>query len=104
MLLYSHLFNPANLQMSSKQVIIISPQNTLAHLSGVMDGSDQESMGSRPLSPNWEEEPIDSGSESKTPTGRSKGGGGKMCKRRGRCMECPNCLKKDDCGQCPNCL
>ncbi|XP_065887325.1 histone-lysine N-methyltransferase 2B-like isoform X2 [Dysidea avara] len=79
-------------------------KNTLAHLSGVMDGSDQESMGSRPLSPNWEEEPADSGSESKIPSGRSKGGGGKMCKRRGRCMECPNCLKKDDCGQCPNCL
>jgi len=86
-------------------VFCTSLQSTLAHLSGVMDGSDQESGGSRPLSPNWEEEPADSGSETKTTSsGRSKGGGGKMCKRRGRCMECPNCLKKDDCGQCANCL
>ena len=77
-------------------------QSTLAHLSGDVEISDYESNGSRPISPNWEEQEEDIVMVPKTPSSRSSGG--KLCKRRGRCMECPNCLKRDDCGQCANCL
>lgn len=72
------------------------------HLSGDIEISDYESNGSRPISPSWEEQEEDIIMTTKTLSLR--GSGGKPCKRRGRCMECPNCLKKDDCGQCANCL